>query len=295
MKQEGWETLIELGHNTSAQTSVDQAPWDLVLDRVFVHGHEAKGQKRCIALNGRSVTVQNSYISDCKNFEYDAQAIAVFNAPGPVRIVNNYIEGSGENILFGGDDPRIYGLVPSDIEILRNHITKPASWREPILSTPAATSIGALPGAGQLGGGTHYFRIVAVLEIATDIGLSGPSAEISAAVPDGSAVALTWNAVPGADRYRIYEGTSSYGQERYFETAGAQTSVIFTGEGLQWGTPPANRPRLVCQEPARIQERPARGRRRERLRTYMAAGADRLRDPPDSPKRGIHRPLERRS
>ena len=238
VNQEGWETLIELGHNTSAQTSVDQAPWDLVLDRVFVHGHEAKGQKRCIALNGRSVTVQNSYVSDCKNFEYDAQAIAVFNAPGPVRIVNNYIEGSGENILFGGSDPRIYGLVPSDIEILRNHITKPASWREPILSTPAATSISELPGAGLLSGGPHYFRIVAVLEVAWDIGLSAPSAEISASVRDGSAVALTWHAVPGADRYRIYEATSSYGQERYIETADAQTSVVFTGEGLQWGTPP---------------------------------------------------------
>ena len=236
--QEGWETLIELGHNTSAQTSFDQAPWDIVLDRVFVHGHETKGQKRCIALNGRSVTVQNSYISDCKNFEYEAQAIAVFNAPGPTRIVNNYIEGSGENILFGGDDPRIYGLVPSDIEILRNHITKPTSWREPILSNPTMTSIGEIPGAGQLSAGTHYFRIVAVLEIATDIGLSGPSAEISTSVPDSSAVSLAWSPVPGADRYRIYEGSSSYRQERYVETDGAQTSVVFTGDGLEWGTPP---------------------------------------------------------
>ena len=106
--QEGWETLIEIGQNSFAQTSFDQAPWEIVLDRVFVHGHTAKGQKRCIALNGRNVTVQNSYISDCKNFEYDAQAIAVFNAPGPLRIVNNYLEGTGENILFGGADPRIY-------------------------------------------------------------------------------------------------------------------------------------------------------------------------------------------
>ena len=236
--QEGWETLIELGHNTSAQTSFDQAPWDIVLDRVFVHGHETRGQKRCIALNGRNVTVQNSYISDCKNFEYDAQAIAVFNAPGPIRIINNYIEGSGENILFGGSDPRIYGLVPSDIEIRRNYIAKPPSWRDPILSTPAATAMTNLPGAGQLGGGTHYFRIVAVLEIAWDIGLSGPSTEISASVGDGSAVSLAWTPVPGADRYRIYEGMSSYGQERYFETADARPSVVFTGVGLQWGAPP---------------------------------------------------------
>jgi hypothetical protein len=42
--------------------------------------------------------------------------------------VNNYLEGSAENIIFGGADPSIANLVPSDIEIRRNHVTKPTSW-----------------------------------------------------------------------------------------------------------------------------------------------------------------------
>ncbi|MEO8338043.1 MAG: hypothetical protein ABI664_23920, partial [bacterium] len=57
------------------------------------------------------------------------QAIAGWNGPGPFKIVNNYLEGSGENIMFGGADPTINGLVPSDIEIRRNHIFKPTSWK----------------------------------------------------------------------------------------------------------------------------------------------------------------------
>src|SRR5687768_8509959 len=63
--QEGWGTLVELGNNSSAQNSLDVVPYDIVLDRVFVHGHATKGIKRCIALNGRSQEVLNSYVSGC--------------------------------------------------------------------------------------------------------------------------------------------------------------------------------------------------------------------------------------
>jgi hypothetical protein len=49
--------------------------------------------------------------------------------PGPFKIVNNYIEASSENIMFGGADPTVQGLVPSDIEIRRNHVTRPISWK----------------------------------------------------------------------------------------------------------------------------------------------------------------------
>jgi hypothetical protein len=37
--------------------------------------------------------------------------------------------GSGENVIFGGADPAIMNLVPSDIEIRRNHFTKPLTWK----------------------------------------------------------------------------------------------------------------------------------------------------------------------
>jgi hypothetical protein len=43
--------------------------------------------------------------------------------------VNNYLEAAGENIMFGGSDPAIPDLVPSDILIRRNHIAKRLEWR----------------------------------------------------------------------------------------------------------------------------------------------------------------------
>src|SRR6185295_19143823 len=59
----------------------------------------------------------------------DSQAIVGWNGPGPFRIANNYLEAAGENVMFGGADPAIDGLVPSDIEVVGNHMAKPLAWR----------------------------------------------------------------------------------------------------------------------------------------------------------------------
>jgi hypothetical protein len=58
----------------------------------------------------------------------ETQAIAGWNGPGPFHIVNNYLEAGAEMIMFGGGDPSIPGLVPSDIEIRKNHFHRPAEW-----------------------------------------------------------------------------------------------------------------------------------------------------------------------
>lgn len=71
----------------------------------------------------------DSHLSDFKEVGADSQALCGWNGPGPFKIVNNYLEGAGENIMFGGADPSIKGLVPSDIEIRRNHIAKPLTWK----------------------------------------------------------------------------------------------------------------------------------------------------------------------
>ena len=237
--QLGWGTLVEWGNNSSAQTSLSAVPYGIVLDRVYVHGHLVKGQKRCIGLNGASLEVLNSFVSACAAVEIDAQAIAGFNGPGPFKISNNYLEASTENILFGGADPRIVNLVPSDIEITRNLFTKPVSWRNPILTPPSAPAVTTIASGGSLPVGTHYFTVVAVFQTDGDEARSAKSAE--AAVPvrtNGSRVTLTWSAVPHVDFYRVYRGTTAGGENRYLQTATATPSIVYTGSGEISGTPP---------------------------------------------------------
>jgi hypothetical protein len=44
---------------------------------------------------------------------------------GPYKIVNNFLEASGENIMFGGGRG---SATPQDIEVRHNHMFKPMTW-----------------------------------------------------------------------------------------------------------------------------------------------------------------------
>jgi hypothetical protein len=112
------------------QSVLDQYSHNIVLDRVYVHGEPTHNVKAGVGLNNKSSAVIDSYISDIHVVGQDAQAIVGAWGPGPYKIVNNYLEGAGENIIFGGDDPRVEGLIPSDIEIRGNYLYKPLSWRQ---------------------------------------------------------------------------------------------------------------------------------------------------------------------
>ena len=121
--------LVRLGGDSSAQKSLAQVPHDLVIDRCYIHGDASGSLKRGIALNSASTEIINSYLSEFKVRGQEAQAVMGWNGPGPYKIVNNYLEAAGENIMFGGADPGVPNLVPSDIEVRRNHLSKPVSWR----------------------------------------------------------------------------------------------------------------------------------------------------------------------
>ena len=95
---------------------------------MYIHGTLTDQLKRCVAFNGRALAVIDSWLSECHGKGFDAQGLAGWNGPGPFLIENNHIEGSGQAVLFGGSDPAIAGLSPSDIVIRRNHMFKPLSW-----------------------------------------------------------------------------------------------------------------------------------------------------------------------
>jgi hypothetical protein len=73
--------------------------------------------------------VIDSWFADCHSNDGDSQAVLSYNSPGPLKIQNNYLEAGHEVVMFGGSDPYIVGLSPSDIEVRGNHITRPTSWK----------------------------------------------------------------------------------------------------------------------------------------------------------------------
>jgi hypothetical protein len=118
--------LVQLG---ATETRVEDLPHHIIIDRCYLHGDRRRGARRGVALNARHAAVVNSYLSDFKEAGADSQAIAGWNGDGPFRVADNYLEGAGENVMFGGADPAIPGLVPADIEVVGNHLAKPLTWK----------------------------------------------------------------------------------------------------------------------------------------------------------------------
>jgi hypothetical protein len=118
--------VIRLG--TSTQTSLAQVPSYIELDRLYIHGDPRLGGGRGVELQSAQTVIHNCYFQDFKSTYQESQAIAGWNGPGPFQIENNYLEGAGENVIFGGALAAIPGLIPSDIVIRRNHFYKPLSW-----------------------------------------------------------------------------------------------------------------------------------------------------------------------
>jgi hypothetical protein len=107
----------------------------LIFDRVWMHGTAQDETTRGIALSGMTeVAILDSYFNDFHCVAKtgsctDAQAISGGggdNPGGPYKIVGNFLEASGENILFGGGAAT---TAPTDIEIRHNHLFKPMIWK----------------------------------------------------------------------------------------------------------------------------------------------------------------------
>jgi len=120
--------LIELGR-AGRDTQLTHLPHHIIFDRSYIHAQPKTSSRRGVVFNGAHQAVIDSYVSDFKEVGADSQAIAGFNGSGPFKIVNNYLEAAGENIMFGGSDPSISNLVASDIEIRGNYVFKPVSWK----------------------------------------------------------------------------------------------------------------------------------------------------------------------
>src|SRR5262249_25536693 len=108
--------IVKLGDSSKAQSTPNSVPQDLIVDRCYIHGNATGDVSRGIALNSGRTAVIDSYVSECHGVGFDTQAICGWNGPGPFKIVNNYLEGSGENFMLGGADAAIPNLTPSDIE-----------------------------------------------------------------------------------------------------------------------------------------------------------------------------------
>src|ERR1700719_1811686 len=109
----------------------------VIFDRNWFHAANGAevGHGVGIIHGSHMIAVINSYISGLNCIARtgkctDATGIGGGGGDEPIsalKIYNNFIESSGENILFGGSAATV---VPTDIEIRRNHLFRPMLWKE---------------------------------------------------------------------------------------------------------------------------------------------------------------------
>ena len=125
----GKNQLTELIRLESQDDNFESIPHHFIFERCYLHGDPQGGTRRGIIMNSAYTEVVDSYFSDFKVIGEDSQAIVSWSGPGPFTIRNNYLEAAGENVMFGGWDPTIDNLVPSDIEIRGNYFSRPEGWQ----------------------------------------------------------------------------------------------------------------------------------------------------------------------
>ncbi len=105
-----------------------------MVDRSWLHGALQDETHAGVNVNGATnVAIVDSYFSDFHCIAIsgtcvDSHAIAGGTSDtqdGPFKFQDNFLEASGEGIMFGGGEAT---LSPSDIQILGNHFWKPWQW-----------------------------------------------------------------------------------------------------------------------------------------------------------------------
>jgi len=131
----GLEITRPLAGRTASLVRTNNAT-QIIFDRVWIHGVANNDTSSAIGLDSGS-----SYIALIDSYANDFHCEAVTGicvdshvlygglgdwGGGPYKIVDNFLEGSSEGIMFGGGQAT---STPGDIEIRRNHFFKPLTWR----------------------------------------------------------------------------------------------------------------------------------------------------------------------
>ena len=172
-------------------------PSYVTIDRCYIHGEALSHIKFGWQMNGSYLALIDSYLSEFHGIGQDTQAITGYMGTGPLKIVNNFLEGSGENVIFGGAYDAIPNTTTADVTFTNNYLYKPQAWRTSSI-VPQPNLVAATGGTGgSLRPGIYYYAVIAQGTAGT---LTNPgscqsarSNEVSVTVAPGqNAAALQW-------------------------------------------------------------------------------------------------------
>ncbi|MBV8810685.1 MAG: hypothetical protein JO033_18615 [Acidobacteriaceae bacterium] len=125
--------MIQFGRVVAGKTfdnQPSQLPHDIDFDRCVFSGWAGlAGPYRAIGANIGRMSVTNSYFTEIKGTNAEAQDIGAWNDIGPFYFRNNHFEASSMETLFGGAQPSMQGVRAKDLTFIGNEFYRPWAWR----------------------------------------------------------------------------------------------------------------------------------------------------------------------
>jgi hypothetical protein len=135
--------VVEIGSDAVADPLLQ--PDDVTLDRIEIVAG-AQGGIRGISAHTRAFTLARSRVVNFWWQGADSQAFLACNGPGPYTIVDNQLQASGENVMWGGGSIRSAAMVPGAVLLKGNLLDKPLAWRR-ILNADGSVLQAGIPGS----------------------------------------------------------------------------------------------------------------------------------------------------
>lgn len=107
-------TLVTTGPNTK-------------IERCVLLG-SPEGQHRGVRADSDTVLIKGSHIANIWK-DQDTQAVGGWDGAKHIKVIDCYLEASGENVMYGGSDMATEAGMPDDILIEDCHMFKPLEWR----------------------------------------------------------------------------------------------------------------------------------------------------------------------
>lgn len=122
---------------TLNQTSVSQNPQKIIFQHIVINPPDNVPVRHGIGNQGYKISIISSWIGNIyarcftggQGCETDSNAIYSITGRGAHVYNNSFIEGSTENVIYGGDDVSIEGLTPTNVEFRRSHFYKREAWK----------------------------------------------------------------------------------------------------------------------------------------------------------------------
>ena len=247
------------------------APFDITFDRVYVHGHRYKGQKRGFTLNGTRINILNSYVSDIK--------VGQRRFPGDQRLQRCRTVHDREQLPRGRRRERaVRRRRPCRSRIWCRPTSCSAGttcsnrwngvtrfWRRPAARAPRQAAGARSPRA------RHYFRVVAVMSTGTRTGALGA---VFGGLGDGERGRTGDGDLDGGSRRRQLSRVSRHRRRRTVEVPrddGDHARVPGDRRSLRRAR--RERHEVGGEEYLRAEERAARDARRQPAGELLVGGA----------------------